>query len=508
MTAEAAPPAPPPAPVPPLRLLALADRLRARYPLLAVVAADEREAVREIQIAATAVQVPVEIAWSGRSDPTQVALDALGRLGEGNPRALVLPGAQQLLHSPQVVRVLSENLTILERAGHSVVLVGPLLPEVAELARDLVVMRMPLPGRSDIEPLVAAALRNAAGQLDSETFEGGVQALQGLSLAQARRALRRVRGRPPADQLTELRAEKRDLLAGTGVVEVVEVAPVVGDIGGLDELKVWLGRQKQAMTRQARAFGLPMPRGVLLVGVQGCGKTLCAKAASQVLGLPLLRLDLGRLYTAAAVPDENLRHALQVAEAMAPVVLWIDEIDKAFAGAASGASEAGARVFGSLLTWLGEQRKGVFVAATANRLAHLPAELMRKGRFDETFFVDVPDSQARAEILAVAIGRSGRDAKKWDLERLAKVSDKLTGAEIEQGFWEAMQVAFCAHREPTVADVEAVLSKVVPFVDTYDAQVRELRQWAKRHCRNGAKDRSLAELFASARDGQAPARKP
>lgn len=492
---------------PPPRLPALADRLRARYPLLALLAQDEREAVREVQLAAAAVQVAVEIAWAGRNDPVAIALDALGRLTDGHPRALVLPGAQQLLQHPMMVRVLSETLTQLERAGHSIVLVGPVLPEIAELSRDLVVMRLPLPHRGELEPLVAAALRNAQGQLDAETFEGGVQALQGLSLSQARRALRRVRGRQPAEQLTELRAEKRDLLAGTGVVEVVDAAPVVGDIGGLDELKLWLGRQKMALTRQARAYGLPMPRGVLLVGVQGCGKTLCAKAASQVLGLPLLRLDLGRLYTAAAVPDENLRLALHVAEAMAPVVLWIDEIDKAFAGAASGASEAGARVFGSLLTWLGEQRNGVFVAATANRLAHLPAELMRKGRFDETFFVDVPDQQARAEILAVAIGRSGRDARMWDLERMAKSSDKLTGAEIEQAFAEAMQVAFCAHREPTTADVETVLAKVVPFVDTYDAQVRELRQWAKRHCRNGAKDRSLSELFASARDGQVPPRK-
>ncbi|MSQ81950.1 MAG: AAA family ATPase [Myxococcales bacterium] len=490
------------------RLPALADRLRARYPLLALLSSDEREAVREVQIAAAAVQVPTEVAWAGRADPVVVALDALQRLADGTARALVLPGASELLRKPQIIRLLSETLTTIERAGQSVVLVGANLPEVPELARDIVSMHLPLPQRSEVEPLVAAALRDAQGQLDAETFEGAVQAVQGLTLAQARRALRRVRGRSPADQVSELRAEKRDLLAGTGVVEVVTQVPLPSEIGGLDELKVWLGRQKLAMTRQARAYGLPMPRGVLLVGVQGCGKTLTAKTAAAVLGLPLLRLDLGRLYTAVAVPDENLRHALQVAEAMAPVVLWIDEIDKAFAGAASGSSDAAARVFGSLLTWLGEQRKGVFVAATANRLAHLPAELMRKGRFDETFFVDVPDQLARAEIFAVAIARSGRDPRAWDVERLAKASDRLTGAEIEQAFAEAMQVAFCAGREPLAADAEQVLSKIIPFVETYDAQVRELRQWAKRHCRNGAKDRSLQELFQAAREGQVQPRPP
>lgn len=484
------------------RLPALADRMRARYPLLGLVSADEREAVREVQLCGAAAQIGVEVAWAGRQDPATVACDAVARLADGQSRALVLPGAQQLLASAALVRVLAENLTGIERAGQCVVLVGAHLPEVPELSRDLATLQLPLPQRGELEPLAAAALRDANGQLDSETFEGAVQSLQGLTLAQARRALRRVRGRKPADQLAELRAEKRDLLASTGVVEVVTQVPHPNEIGGLDELKTWLGRQKLALTRQARTYGLPVPRGVLLVGVQGCGKTLTAKTASAVLGLPLLRLDLGRLYTAAAVPDENLRLALQVAEAMAPVVLWIDEIDKAFASATSGASEAGARVFGSLLTWLGEQRRGVFVAATANRLTHLPAELMRKGRFDETFFVDVPDHAARAEIFAVAIARSGRDPRGWEMERLAKASDRLTGAEIEQAFAEAMQVAFCAGREPTVHDVEAVLAKIVPFVETYDAQVRELRQWAKRHCRNGAKDRSLHELFQAARDGQ------
>lgn len=496
---------------PVLRLPGLADRLRARYPLIGVVAADERDGVTQVQLAAAAVGLACRLLRFGRGDAVTQTLDALEALiGQRERQEADLPacetvliacGGAQLLDHPLAAQLLGERLVDLERAGATLVLVGPSLRPPPSLARDLVALHLPLPSRAELEPLVLAALTTLQGPPPPEELEAAVQALQGLTLAQARRALRRVRERPAGGTLPELRAEKRDLLASSGTVEVVEQIPALGDIGGLDELKAWLERQRLALTQEARRYGLPLPRGVLLVGVQGCGKTLTAKAAAAVLGLPLLRLDLSLLHTAHHSPDENLRQALAVAEAMAPVVLWIDEMDKAFgtAGTAGGASEAGARVFGSLLTWLGEQRRGVFVAATANRLTHLPAELLRKGRFDETFFVDVPDQQARAEILAAALTRSGRNAMAFELERLALASDRLTGAEIDQAVSEALQVAFCAHRELRSADIEAVLSKIVPFVETYDSQVRELRQWARRHCRPASRDRSLHELFAAAR---------
>lgn len=501
---------------PALRLLGLADRLRARYPLLGLIAVDERDGVAQVELSAAAMGLTSRVLSYGRGDAVAQTLDAVEAAialhlqqnrpnapvdpeGKRGPSVLIAPGGARLLADSLAVQVLGERLLDLERAGLTLVLVGPGLRTPPSLARDLVLLPLPLPNRAELEPLARAALADKNAEVPPEFLEAAVQALQGLTLAQARRALRRVRGRDARGTLSELLAEKRDLLASSGSVEVVDRVPALAEIGGLDELKAWLERQRLALTQEARRFGLPVPRGVLLVGVQGCGKTLTAKAAAAVLGLPLLRLDMGLLHTADHVPDENLRQALAVAEAMAPVVLWIDEIDKAFAGAASGASEAGARVFGSLLTWLGEQRSGVFVAATANRLTHLPAELLRKGRFDETFFVDVPDQQARAEIVSVAIARSGRSAGDFDLERLAQATDRLTGAEIDQAVAEALQVAFCAHRELRLADLEAVLSKIVPFVETYDSQVRELRQWARRHCRPASRDRSLHELFAAAR---------
>ena len=251
----------------------------------------------------------------------------------------------------------------------------------------------------------------------------------------------------------------------------------------------------EALLPAAQAFGLPKPKGVLVIGVQGCGKSMIAKASSAVLGVPLLRLDLGRLYAGQRTPDENLRRALEIAEAMSPVVLWLDEIDKAFSDTRS---ETQGRVLGSLLTWLGEQRSGVFVAATANSVELLPSELLRKGRFDETFFVDLPDLQVRGEIAGICLLRSGRNPLEFDLEQLAQASDRLTGAEIEQSVVEALAQAWAAHRPLEQQDLLQAIQKTIPFVETYEPQVKALRQWARKRCRAAAPDRSLRELYLSA----------
>jgi SpoVK/Ycf46/Vps4 family AAA+-type ATPase len=297
-----------------------------------------------------------------------------------------------------------------------------------------------------------------------------------------------------------LQAEKRDLVAAGGVLDVLAEAPGLADVGGMEALKAWLSRRRRALGGAARAFGLPSPRGLLLVGLPGCGKSLFAKATASELGLPLLRFDVGRLFTHAAAPDENLRHALAVAAAMAPVVLWVDELDKAFADALHG--ETSARIFGSFLTWLAEPREGIFVAATANRADLLPAELARKGRFDEVFFVDLPDAAVRAEVFAIHLRRSGRDPAAFDLERLATASERLTGAEIEAALGEALAVAFDAGRPLTEADLSRALAEIVPFVDTYEEQVKALREWARRRARQAGRDRSLHEIFAEARRGE------
>ena len=482
------------------RLPALRQRLRARYPLLQLVAADERDALRLLETAAAEVGLPLRVVHYGASEPMPTALAGLAALVQATqPSLLVLPDGHRLLRQPGLARAVVEALTDLERVGHVVVFLTPVPVACLELHRDLVTLTVPLPGQMELEPLARAALSDGQGRVAPALLQASVQALRGMTQAQARRALRRVRQEGlQAQAAAVLQDEKRDLVASGGLLEIIEAVPHLDAVGGLDDLKAWLLRRRKALEPEARAFGLPPPRGVLVVGVQGCGKSLVCKASAAALGVPLVRLDLGRLHTSATVPDENLRHALAVAEAMAPCVLWLDEIDKAFAHALTGASEAGARLLGSLLTWLGEQQAGVFVAATANRVDHLPAELLRKGRFDETFFVDLPDATVRAEILALHLKKSGRDPAAFAIETLAKAADRLTGAEIEQAIVEALAHAYAEARPLAEADVQAALSKTVPLVETYEPQVKALREWARRRCRPAARDRSLRDLYAAA----------
>ncbi len=476
----------------------LRERLAARYPLLYLVHADERDTLRLLADAAASTGLRLDAPQIGRQDPVTAAADAIMQLADRQePVLLALPLGHLLLRDAGLTRLLAERLAETERQGHVIALLAPVRVACPELERDRVVMTVPLPGPGELEPMAAAALRAADGALDGDLLQRGVQALRGLTHAQARRSLRRVRqgGLQGAQAIAALQAEKRDLVAAGGVLEIIEMMPALAEVGGLEVLKSWLQRRRLALTREARAFGLPEPRGVLVVGVQGCGKSMIAKASAVALGVPLVRLDLGRLYTAERSPDENLREALMVAEAMAPVVLWLDEIDKAFADTAS---EAGGRVLASFLTWMGEARPGVFVAATANRIEHLPPELLRKGRFDETFFVDLPDLGVRADIFAIHLRKSGREPNRFDLQALALAAERLTGAEIEQTVTEALAVAFAEARELTEADLTATLSKTVPFVETYEAQVKALRDWARRRCRSAAPDRSLRELYLSA----------
>lgn len=275
--------------------------------------------------------------------------------------------------------------------------------------------------------------------------------------------------------------EKRQIIRQTQILDFYPASERISDIGGLDNLKEWLLRRGGAFSERAQQYGLPHPRGLLLVGIQGTGKSLTAKAIAHHWHLPLLRLDVGRLFAGLVGESESrTRQMIQVAEALAPCVLWIDEIDKAFSGLdGRGDSGTANRVFGTFITWLAEKTSPVFVVATANNVQSLPAELIRKGRFDEIFFVGLPNQTERQAIFEVHLSRlRPQSLKNYDLERLAYETPDFSGAEIEQTLVEAMHLGFSHDRDFTTEDILEAASQVVPLAKTAQDQIEQLQSWA------------------------------
>jgi hypothetical protein len=322
-------------------------------------------------------------------------------------------------------------------------------------------------------------------ELTSEDVSRLLSHLKGLSLLEARKVLTRImveEGRLSPDVLPRVLEAKREALERGGVLEYFPVDQGLSEVAGLRRLKAWLQQRAAVFADPARAkeFGLAPPRGLLLLGVQGCGKSLCAKAVAHAWGLPLVRLDPASLYQKYfGETEKNFRRATRTAESMAPVVLWLDEIEKAFASGDDRDSGTSRRVFGSFLTWLQEKREDVFVIATANDVSQLPPELLRKGRFDEIFFVDLPAADVRGEIFAVHLRRRGRDPARFDLPALAAASEGFSGAEIEQAVVSSLYAAFGEGLDLATEHVLAELGQTVPLSLTMREPIEALRAWAR-----------------------------
>jgi SpoVK/Ycf46/Vps4 family AAA+-type ATPase len=356
-----------------------------------------------------------------------------------------------------------------------------------------------LPDHDDLSALldeVDAELREFQQidlSLDPVDRERILQAALGLTLSEAENVLAKIivqKGRLSADDIPEIIAEKKQIVRKSGLLEFCAATETFEQVGGLENLKAWLGKRAAAFSAEARAFGLPAPKGILLLGVQGCGKSLCAKAVSRLWQLPLLRFDMGKMFNSlVGSSEENVRKAIAVAESVAPAVLWVDEIDKAFAGSqASGMADGGttARVFATFLTWLSEKTAPVFVVATANDISQLPPELLRKGRLDEIFFEPLPDLRERAEIFAIHLAKRARHPEAFDLNVLAAASIDFSGAEIEAVVIGALHDAFHERRELAQADLAANVRDTVPLARTMDEPLDRLRQWAKGRARDAS----------------------
>jgi len=481
--------------------------VEARHPLIAIETADEPRALRLIRAAIG--EHCALVTWSvteGLVDtppsPAQThvepgkAVAALRHVQATTFRAVyVFRDLAPHCRDPQVVRQLRELCFTPSDRPWTLILVdaAPLPPEVRRLAAPA-----PLgwPDEEELEGIVkrtfqqvrSTALRDVAARLTARELEQIVLLLRGLTTTEAERVVMEaivdddvLDGR----DLPRIMEAKRNLLAASGCLEarVADVGP--DDVGGLAALKRWLGVRRGGFAPRARAFGLDPPRGILLLGVQGCGKSLSAKVVAASWQMPLLRMDPGVFYQKFIGESEaRMREALAQAESMAPVVLWIDEIEKAFAssGAASADGGLSQRMFGTLLTWLQDHRHPIFVVATANDITQLPPELMRKGRFDEIFFVDLPGAAERRAIFAIHLRRRKRDVAAHDLERLAAAAAGLSGAEIEQAVVTGMYDAFSGGVELTTEHVLAAIAATRPLSVVLRERVEALRAWARGRC--------------------------
>jgi SpoVK/Ycf46/Vps4 family AAA+-type ATPase len=277
---------------------------------------------------------------------------------------------------------------------------------------------------------------------------------------------------------------KRDILRSDGLLEAVRRDASFGDVAGLKRLREWIAKRKSALTPEGQKFGLMPPKGVLLTGVQGCGKSLAARAIAGEWDYELVRLDAGELFDKYVGESEKKLHkALDLAQKLAPVVLWIDELEKAFASAgSSGDADAGLsqRLLATLLTWMQDREEGVFLAATSNNITILPPEMLRKGRFDEIFFVDLPTTEVRATLFALHLKKRGRDASQFDLQKLAAASEDFSGAEIEQAIISGLYTAFAAKQQLTTDILLAELQGTQPLSVTRAEEVQAIRDWAKK----------------------------
>ncbi|MCK4997922.1 MAG: AAA family ATPase [Anaerohalosphaera sp.] len=350
------------------------------------------------------------------------------------------------------------------------------------------------PSEQELEQLIISTLRKMHRKTPVETgiTRRGmltiIKNLRGLTRRQAKELIQETvadDNRFDDDHVNRIIAGKRRMIQSDGILEYVRTPLDTSEIGGLDNLKKWLRTRKNAFSQEAKEFGLKAPKGVLMLGVQGAGKSLCAKAIATAWQQPLLRLDPGALYDSyIGESEKNLRKAFKQAEFMSPVVLWIDEIEKAFASAACQSTDGGLskRMFGSLLTWMQEHEEPVFVVATANDIEALPPELLRKGRFDEIFFVGLPEQKAREMIFSIHLKKRKRQPEDFELSVLGKDAEGFSGAEIEQVIESALHNAYANKEELTTETIRQAIKDTVPLSKTMAEKVEDLYEWAKDRC--------------------------
>ncbi len=412
------------------------------------------------------------------------ALELVEKLTSDNPAIFILKDFHLFLNDISVARKLKNLVKNLKKQTKTIIIVASEI-NIPESIRELItVVNFDLPNAFEIRKELFRVQESLGYKLPESSLDSLVRSCQGLSLERIRRVLSKVIATYKeinVESLDVIFNEKKQIISQTQILEFCTTDIKLSDIGGLDNLKQWLKRRSEALSQKAAVYGLPCPRGLLLVGIQGTGKSLTAKAIANDWSLPLLKLDVGKLFGGIVGESEaRMRQMIQLSEAIAPCILWIDEIDKAFAGMESkGDSGTTSRVLATFITWLSEKKSSVFVVATANNIYSLPPEILRKGRFDEIFFIGLPNEEEKKLIFKVHLNKvRPRSFQNYDLETLSKQAKNFSGAEIEESIIEAMHLAFSENREFVTGDILHSIDQFVPLAYTNQEKIEALQEWA------------------------------
>ncbi|MDQ3368949.1 MAG: AAA family ATPase [Myxococcota bacterium] len=486
----------------------IADLIKARYSLVWITSPEETRVEDSLKKLCIEREMRLEV-WSITEGFKTIAngqgtrdvkdpMKAIDHVIRAEGRALfVLRDFHPFLKEPAVIRRLRDAATELRKTKKSLLILSPVTKVPPELEKSVAaILDWELPNRQEIEqaarsvlPALPAATQQ---QIESDPgfMERVVEGALGLTLVEAENVFSKSAVRTHTFDLETILEEKKQIIRKSGLLEYYEHREEFSDVGGMEILKDWLVKRRNAFSSRARDFGLPLPKGILLIGVPGTGKSLTAKAVGALWQMPLLRLDVGKIFGGlVGSSEENMRNVIKTAEAIAPAILWIDELEKGFSGTqSSGSTDGGttSRVFASFITWLQEKTTPVFVIATANNVSQLPPELLRKGRFDEIFFCDLPDREDRRSIIDIHIRKKQRDPGQFDMDKLVEATVDYSGAELEQAVIASLYDAFDTGNDLSTEGLLNTLKDIVPLAITMREQIENMREWARTRARMAA----------------------
>ena len=472
--------------------------LKARYPIIYIATNEEERVEYLIKYCAKKYVNRTFYSWDfvdgyqGNPNDTGFAarnpleaLDLIDKLTPETGALFVLKDYDNFLKDFSIIRKLKNLSKNLKTQPKNIIIVSSETNIPDSIKEFVTLLNFPLPSYSEIVEELKRLTTSLQQDITDDTINNLATACQGLSLERIRRVLSKViakYGEINENSPELILQEKKQIIQQTQLLEFCITDKNISDLGGLDNFKDWLKLRNQAFSQAAVSYGLPYPKGLLLVGVQGTGKSVAAKIIAHEWQLPLLRLDFGRLFASLiGQSEQRVRKMIEIAEALSPCVLWVDEIDKAFAGAQGGGdSGTTSRVLATFITWLAEKNSPVFVVATANNIEYIPPEILRKGRFDEMFFLTLPTREERQDIFKVHLQRfRPTSVSNFQIPLLSELSKDFSGAEIEQVVIEAMRIGFNENREFNNEDVLLSIQNLVPLARTKNKEIDLLKQWSE-----------------------------